>query len=650
MITVNHLTVDFGKYLLFDNLSFVVGDKERVALVGKNGAGKTTLLKILAGLEQPSSGTISKNKELTIGYLPQVMHFRDHQTLWEEAESVFTNLKTAKETLDGIAQEMERRSDHHSESYLQLVNKYSELNDRLLLEGYGTYEADIEQTLIGLGFEREDFSRETSEFSGGWRMRIELAKILLARPSLLLLDEPTNHLDIESIEWLERYIQSSSAALVLVSHDQTFLDATTSRTLEIELGKLYDYKVCYSDYVTLREERLETQRRAYENQQKMIADTEAFIEKFRYKPTKAVQVQSRIKQLEKIDRIELDEIDRKRIHFKFPVASRSGDFPLIVEDLAKSFGEKLVFQGVSFTLRRGEKVAFLGKNGSGKTTLLRCIMGQISDYHGTLKIGHNVTISYFSQNRAQELDPRLTIHETVDQAATGDIRTHIDDMLGAFMFGGELSEKPVSVLSGGERSRLAVLLLLLQPSNFLILDEPTNHLDIRSKEVLRDAIKEFPATVILVSHDRHFLEGLVDKVYEFDHGQVREHLGGMEEYLRKRHERQEEQRLAEVPKGDSLSSKEEVPNASQGKLDYLENKKLQKHLRNLRSHFEKTEKQIEKLEADLQALEGEIASKTMIPAEDPIYKKHQELSTALEKAMAEWEEAGEALQQAEEEA
>ena len=650
MITVNHLTVDFGKRLLFDDVSFVIGDKERVALVGKNGAGKTTLLKKLAGEEQPTSGTLSKNRELTIGYLPQVMLFRDHQTLWEEAESVFANLKATKSQLDQIVQEMETRTDHESESYLQLLNRYTELNDQLLLHSYGSYEAEIERTLLGLGFEREDFGRETSEFSGGWRMRIELAKILLARPSLLLLDEPTNHLDIESIEWLERYIQSSSAALVLVSHDQTFLDATTSRTLEIELGKLYDYKVCYSDYIALREERLETQRRAYENQQKLIADTEAFIERFRYKATKAIQVQSRIKQLEKLDLIEIEEIDRKKIHFQFPIASRSGDYPLIVEDLSKSFGDKKVFSGVSLTLHRGDKVAFLGKNGSGKTTLLRCIMGQLTDYTGTLKLGHNVSISYFSQNRAQELDPKLSIRETVDRAATGDIRTHIEDMLGAFMFGGETADKPVSVLSGGERSRLAVLLLLLCPSNFLILDEPTNHLDIRSKEVLKEAIKEFPATVILVSHDRHFLEGLVDKVYEFEKGKVLEHLGGMEEYLQKWHEKLlNETSATSNPKAQSTQN-EVATLINQGKLDYLENKKTQKKIRSLKNSFQETESKVEQLEKELRLIEDEIASRKAIPAEDPIYKQHQEVAHALEQAMEKWEQLGEELQEAEQKA
>lgn len=641
MITVNHLTVDFGKQLLFDDISFVVGDREHVALVGKNGAGKTTLLKILSGLEQPTKGTVSTNKGLQIGYLPQVMNFKDVRTLWQEAESIFANVREKEQLLEVLTNELAQRQDHDSEDFHLLLERFTTLNDQLTLSQTNNYTATIEKTLLGLGFERTDFNRPTSEFSGGWRMRVELAKILLAKPDLLLLDEPTNHLDIESIEWLENYIKNAGVSLILVSHDQAFLDATTQRTLEIELGKLYDYKVNYSHYVTLRQERLETQRRAFENQQKLISDTESFIERFRYKPTKSAQVQSRIKQLEKLERIELDDIDRKKIHFRFPVATRSGDYPLIVDNLSKSFGNKQVFTGVNFTLKRGEKVAFLGKNGSGKTTLLRCIMNEITDYQGILKLGHNVAISYFSQNRAQELDPKLTIRETLDRAAVGDIRLHINDMLGAFMFGGELADKPVSVLSGGERSRLAVLLLLLSPSNLLILDEPTNHLDIQSKEVLKEAIEAYTGTVILVSHDRYFLSGLVQKVYEFDTGKVYEHLGGMEEYLRKRREKLDS---TVVDAGQQSTTVTQQPPKTEAQQNYQDRKEQQKKVRALRKQLSEIEDHIAELESSIDGIEHTLAQNTL-PPDTSLYEQHQANTCLLNKKLLQWEEIATQLQE-----
>lgn len=645
MISGTHLTVDFGNRLLFDDISFVVGDKERVALVGKNGAGKSTLLKIIAGLESPSSGTIARTKGMEIGYLPQVMLLRDEKTLLEEAESVFADFKEKQEQLEALAKEMAHREDHDSEDYHTLIERYATLSERLAVMGTGNYLADIEKTLIGLGFERSDFARPTHEFSGGWRMRIELAKILLAKPDLLLLDEPTNHLDIESIEWLEQFIKSSGSALILVSHDRAFLDAVTKRTLELEMGKHYDYKVCYSEYLVLREERLEMQRRAYENQQKAIEDTEAFIERFRYKASKSVQVQSRIKQLAKIERIVFDEIDRSAIHFRFPAAERSGDYPLIVEGLAKSYGEHCVFSGVNFTIRRGEKVAFVGKNGAGKSTLIKCIMQQVNDYKGTLKVGHNVSISYFSQNRAHELDTQLTVRETIDRAATGEIRTRINDMLGAFMFGGEAGDKPVAVLSGGERSRLAILLLLLEPSNMLILDEPTNHLDIRSKEVLKEAIATFNGTVIVVSHDRYFLSGLVEKVYEFGHGKAIEHLGGIEEYLHKMRERGGiEEATPSIGKGAEMQAS--TPAKEVAKLSYQEHKEQQKRVRSILKQAEEAEREVTRLEALLVEFETQLAGGGTLPTDALLYSRYERAQKELETAMERWEIAELAAAQA----
>ena len=637
MISVQHLTIDFGKQLLFNDVSFVVSPKERVALVGKNGAGKSTLLKLIAGLREATSGSVTHPKDLQIGYLPQVMQLTDGRTVIEEVKTVFEDVARIKERVAQLADEMATRTDYDTPEYQDLIERFSHESDRLNLMGQDNYEAEAERTLVGLGFERTDFERPTSEFSGGWRMRIELAKILLRRPDILLLDEPTNHLDIESIEWLEQFIKTSGATLLLVSHDRAFLDAT--RTIEIELGRIYDYKANYSQYVTLRQERLEYQRRAYENQRKEIEDIEAFIERFRYQATKAIQVQSRIKQLEKIELIELDELDLSHIHFRFPPAERSGDFPIIVEDVGKAYGAHQVFDHATFTLRRGDKVAFVGKNGAGKSTMVKCIMQQINDYTGSLKIGHNIHIAYFSQNRAQELDPNLTIRDTVDRAARGPVRDKINNLLGAFMFGGELADKPVSVLSGGERARLAILILLLEPANLLILDEPTNHLDMRSKDVLKEAIKNFEGTVVLVSHDRDFLDGLVEQVYEFSHGKVIPHLGGIYDYLAKR--RMESLHELEAPKntGKTTSS---APTKSAVKEDYQAQKERARQQRNLEKAAEEIEKKVASLEQELTRLEGELSAPNL-PIDSPLYNEYDTTRKKLDKAMIEWERAMEKL-------
>ena len=530
MISIEGLSVAFGGNTLFDNITYVINKKDRIALVGKNGAGKSTMLKIIAGLQAPTSGCVNMPKDLTVGYLPQQMNLTDTRTVMEEAEQAFAHIFELQARIERMNVELAERTDYESDDYQELIERVSNANEQLALIGAANYQAEIEKTLIGLGFTREDFGRDTSEFSGGWRMRIELAKLLLQRPDVLLLDEPTNHLDIESIQWLESFLATRANAVVLVSHDRAFIDNVTNRTIEISLGRIYDYQVNYSRYVVLRQERLEQQMRAYENQQKQIQDTEAFIERFRYKATKSVQVQSRIKQLAKLERVEVDEVDTSRLNLKFPPAPRSGDYPIIADGVGKSYGDHLVFADATFTIKRGEKVAFVGKNGEGKSTLVKCIMGEIP-YTGTLKIGHNVKIGYFAQNQASLLDESLTVFDTIDRVAVGDIRTKIRDILGAFMFGGEASDKKVKVLSGGERTRLAMIRLLLEPVNLLILDEPTNHLDMRTKDVLKQAIKDFNGTVIVVSHDREFLDGLVSKVYEFGGGRVREHLGGIYDFL-----------------------------------------------------------------------------------------------------------------------
>ena len=607
------MKVEFGVKPLFHDVSFVINDRDRIALVGKNGAGKSTMLKILCGLQKPTAGVVAIPNETTLGYLPQVMKLQDDTTVKEETRKAFSHNTEMKAKLDKMQQEMSERTDYESDDYAQLVEKFTQEHEHYMMMGGENYEAEIERTLTGLGFTRDDFERPTKEFSGGWRMRIELAKILLQKPDVLLLDEPTNHLDIESIQWLEQFLAQSAKAVVLVSHDRAFINNVTNRTLEITCGRVEDYKVKYDQYLVLRKERREQQLRAYENQQKEIADIKDFIERFRYKPTKAVQVQSRIKQLEKIVPIEVDEVDNKQMHLKFPPCLRSGDYPVICDEVRKDYGEHTVFDHVTLTIKRGEKVAFVGKNGEGKSTLVKCIMGEIP-FTGTLKIGHNVQIGYFAQNQAQLLDENLTIYDTIDRVATGDMRLKINDLLGAFMFGGETSEKYVKVLSGGERSRLAMIKLLLEPVNLLILDEPTNHLDMQSKDVLKEAIKAFDGTAIIVSHDREFLDGLVDKVYEFGGGKVREHLGGIYDYLRAHNAENINAALAASeesngsagrlssggsPSGNSKSAANATANGSipaSGKQSYAEHKELQKKIRKAEKAVQECEKRIASLE------------------------------------------------------
>lgn len=640
MIAVDQLAVMFGATPLFTDVCFNINKKDRIALVGKNGAGKSTLLKILSGSQQASSGSVAIEKEATIGYLPQVMVLSDDHTVIEETEKAFSDIRDLQLRIERENKELAERDDYESQDYLDLVERFAHDNDRFQLMGGLNYRAQMERTLLGLGFVHEDFDRPTKEFSGGWRMRIELAKILLRSPDILLLDEPTNHLDIESIRWLEQFLQHSASAVVLVSHDRAFLNNVTNRTIEISCGRITDYKAKYDDFVRLREERREQQLRAYENQQKEIADIKDFIERFRYKPTKAIQVQSRIKQLEKIVPIVVDEVDRSSLHLKFPPCSRTGDYPLICEDLRKDYGPHCVFHNVNLTLKRGEKVAFVGKNGAGKSTLVKCIMGEIP-YTGSLKLGHNVAIGYYAQNQAQLLDENLTVFDTIDSVAKGDIRLKIRDILGAFMFGGEASDKKVKVLSGGERSRLAMIRLLLEPVNFLILDEPTNHLDMRTKDVLKEAIQAFDGTVILVSHDRDFLDGLVTKVYEFGNGLVREHLGGIYDFLRKK----ELQDLKSLEAASTQSTANtDAPRQAQGKLSYEEQKEQARQLRKVEKEVKEREEAISRIEATLQDLEQQMS--TPEGAADAAlitqYAAHQK---ELEQTMADWEAAASRLEE-----
>lgn len=634
MISVENLEVEFGATPLFQGVSYVINDKDRIALVGKNGAGKSTMLKIIAGLQQPTEGTVAVPKDTTIGYLPQVMILTDERTVMEEATLAFEHIREMQENLDRLNKELAERTDYESEDYMALVDRFTHENDRFQMMGGMNYQAEIERTLMGLGFNREDFNRPTKEFSGGWRMRIELAKLLLSRPDVLLLDEPTNHLDIESIQWLENFLSTRAGAVVLVSHDRAFINNVTNRTLEISCGRVYDYKVKYDEYVRLRAERREQQLRAYENQQKEIADIKDFIERFRYKPTKAVQVQSRIKQLEKMIPIEVDEVDNSSLHLKFPPSMRSGDYPVICEDVEKAYGDHVVFHHVNLTIKRGEKVAFVGKNGEGKSTLVKCIMGEIP-YDGHLKIGHNVQIGYFAQNQAQLLNGELTVFDTIDRVAKGDIRLKIRDILGAFMFGGEASDKKVKVLSGGERSRLAMIKLLLEPVNFLILDEPTNHLDMRSKDVLKEAIRDFDGTVIVVSHDREFLDGLVTKVYEFGGGLVREHLGGIYDFLKNK----------QIDSLNELSSNkvqkvqpevEEEKNVSQSRLTYEQQKEVQKKIRKMEKNIAGCEERINQLETQIAALEEKLTTPEGA-ADVSLYEQHGQLKKTLDEAVEEWE-------------
>lgn len=649
MISVEGLKVEFGVKPLFQDVSFVINSRDRIALVGKNGAGKSTMLKILCGLQRPTAGNVAIPTDTTLGYLPQVMHLQDDTTVREETRKAFSNQTELKARLDRLNREMTERTDYESEEYMALVERFTQEHDRYMMTGGENYEAELERTLIGLGFQRDDLNRPTSEFSGGWRMRIELAKILLSKPDVLLLDEPTNHLDIESIQWLEQFLSQSSSAVVLVSHDRAFINNVTNRTLEISCGRAVDYKVKYDEYVKLRAERREQQLRAYENQQKEIADLEDFIEKFRYKATKAVQVQSRIKQLEKIVPIEVDDIDTSALHLKFPPCLRSGDYPLICEDVRKDYGSHTVFDKVNLTIKRGEKVAFVGRNGEGKSTLVKCIMNEI-DYQGHLKVGHNVQIGYFAQNQAQLLDENLSVFDTIDHVAKGDIRLRINDILGAFMFGGEASDKKVKVLSGGERSRLAMIKLLLEPVNLLILDEPTNHLDMQSKDVLKNAIKAFDGTAIIVSHDREFLDGLVTKVYEFGNARVKEHLGGIYEFLRTVH-----------PDGnvsvDHALSASNNPKASETKVEIVPSASKERNLlhRERQKVIRKVEKEVKESEEKIMLLENKIAelndllmlpenaSNMQLVAEYPILQKQLEDETEV------WSDAMERLERLQQE-
>ena len=637
--------MEFGATPLFQDVSYVINDKDRIALVGKNGAGKSTMLKIIAGLQQPTSGTVAVSGGSTIGYLPQVMVLSDEHTVREEAEQAFSHISQMQERLDRMNQELADRTDYDSESYMALVEKFTHESERFQMMGGMNYQAELERTLMGLGFAREDFDRPTREFSGGWRMRIELAKLLLRRPDVLLLDEPTNHLDIESIQWLENFLATKANAVVLVSHDRAFINNVTNRTLEISSGRVFDYKVKYDEYVRLRAERREQQLRAYENQQKEIADIKEFIERFRYKPTKAVQVQSRIKQLEKMVPIEVDEVDNSALRLKFPPALRSGDYPLICEGVRKAYGEHVVFHDVDLTIKRGEKVAFVGKNGEGKSTLVKCIMGEIP-FEGNLKLGHNVQIGYFAQNQAQLLDGELTVFDTIDRVAKGDIRLKIRDILGAFMFGGEASEKKVKVLSGGERSRLAMIKLLLEPVNFLILDEPTNHLDMRSKDVLKDAIRDFDGTVVVVSHDREFLDGLVSTVYEFGGGLVKEHLGGIYDFLqRKNIESLNDLQKPSLSTSSTMVSSVEEKTGASNRLSYEQQKEQQKKIRRLEKAVEQCEARIGELEAAVKMLEDQLATPEGA-ADVSIYERHGALKKQLDEAVNAWEEASLELEEA----
>lgn len=634
MISIQNLSVEFNSTALFSGVNFVINKRDKIALVGKNGAGKSTMLKIIAGLQEPTGGVVAAQKDITIGYLPQQMILTDERSVVEEVRTVFGKLDEMKASLARMNTELAERTDYESESYAELIDRISNLSDLVQMEESENGEAELEKTLLGLGFVRSDFDRNTSEFSGGWRMRIELAKLLLMRPDVLLLDEPTNHLDIESIQWLETFLKQKANVVVLVSHDRAFIDNVTNRTLEISCGKVYDYQVNYSKYVVLHQERIEQQMRAYENQQKQIQQTERFIERFRYKATKSVQVQSRIKQLEKIEEIEVDEVDNSRLNLKFPPAPRSGDYPVICEGVAKKYGDHTVFSNVDLTIKRGEKVAFVGKNGEGKSTLVKCIMNEIP-YDGNLKIGHNVKIGYFAQNQASLLDGEITVFDTIDQVAVGDIRTKIRDILGAFMFGGEASDKKVKVLSGGEKTRLAMIRLLLEPVNLLILDEPTNHLDMKTKDVLKQAISDFDGTVIVVSHDRDFLDGLVEKVYEFGGGKVREHLGGIYDFLQ--HKRMESLRELEKSAPSKTDNDQiQEPAVSSGKQSYAEKKEFEKQIRKAERLVKDAEAKVSQLEAELKVVEDKLAAGA---TDNDLFERHGEVSKSLDAAMSEWEDA-----------
>lgn len=632
MISIQNLSVEFSAKSLFDNINYVINKKDKIALVGKNGAGKSTMLKIIAGLQKPSSGSVAIPTDITIGYLPQQMVLSDTSTVIEEVRKAFSHIDSLHKQIEKTNHQLQSRQDYDSEDYNELIERLTILTERLSIEESDNCEAEMEKTLLGLGFDRKDFNRPTSEFSGGWRMRIELAKLLLARPDVLLLDEPTNHLDIESIQWMENFLITKANAVVLVSHDRAFIDNVTNRTIEISLGKIYDYAVNYSKYVVLRQERLDQQMRAYQNQQKQIQDTEDFIERFRYKATKSVQVQSRIKQLSKIERIEVDEVDTSHLNLRFPPAPRSGDYPIIADNVGKRYDDHQVFDNATFTIKRGEKVAFVGKNGEGKSTLVKCIMNEIP-FTGELKIGHNVKIGYFAQNQAQLLDESISVFDTIDRVAVGDIRTKIRDILGAFMFGGEASDKKVKVLSGGEKTRLAMIRLLLEPVNLLILDEPTNHLDMKTKDILKQAIKDFNGTVIVVSHDREFLDGLVEKVYEFGGGKVRECLGGIYEFL----EKKKIASLAELELSKSPTNKQSEfteKTFSESKLSYAEQREREKAIKRAEKKVAEAETEISRIETEIAEIENMIATGEV---GNDIFERHASKNKQLENAMSMWE-------------
>ena len=641
MISIEHLSVEFSARPLFADISYVINDRDRIALVGKNGAGKSTMLKIIAGLQQPTSGTVAIPKGTTIGYLPQVMILSDSRTVRQEAELAFCQLHELEARLAQMNQELADRTDYDSPEYMQLVETFTHESERFQMMGGMNYQAELERTLMGLGFERTDFERPTSEFSGGWRMRIELAKLLLRRPDILLLDEPTNHLDIQSIQWLETFLATKASAVVLVSHDRAFINNVTNRTMEISCGRLYDYKVKYDEYINLRAERREQQLRAYENQQKEIADIKAFIDRFRYQATKAIQVQSRIKQLERIIPIEVDEVDNSALRLKFTCSQRSGDYPVICDEVGKSYGDHQVFSRVNMTIKRGEKVAFVGRNGGGKTTLVKCIMGEIP-FDGSLRVGHNVQIGYFAQNQAQLLDGELTVFDTVDCVARGDIRTRLRDILGAFMFGGEAGDKKVKFLSGGERTRLAMIKLLLEPVNLLILDEPTNHLDMRSKDVLKDAIRDFDGTVIMVSHDREFLDGLVSKVYEFDHGRVKEHLGGIYDWLNS-----QAKPITPIIPISPITPNSPIaptsPSSNEGAASYAAQKAAARQQKKLEKNLREAEEKVAELESAIKIVEAQMCT-PQGGSDMALFEKHGRLKDALQKAEAEWEKAYEKME------
>lgn len=650
MISVQGLSVEFSSKSLFSDVSYVINKKDKIALVGKNGAGKSTMLKIIAGMQQPTHGVVAVQNDIVIGYLPQQMVLADTKTVLEDVREAFNHITKLNDDIKTLNDELLERTDYESEDYQKVIDRLTHLTEVANYYNSENCEAEMEKTLMGLGFARADFDRATAEFSGGWRMRIELAKLLLRKPDVLLLDEPTNHLDIESIQWLENFLKTKADAVVLVSHDRAFIDNVTNRTIEISCGKIYDYSVNYTKFEELRKERVEQQMRAFQNQQKEIKDIEEFIERFRYKPSKAIQVQSRIKQLEKIVPIEVDEVDNSHLNLKFPPAPRSGDYPIIAEDVKKQYGEHLVFSNATFTLKRGEKVAFVGKNGEGKSTLVKCIMNEIP-FEGSLRLGHNVKIGYFAQNQAQLLDGEITVFDTIDNVAVGDIRTKIRDILGAFMFGGEASDKKVKVLSGGEKTRLAMIRLLLEPVNLLILDEPTNHLDMKTKDVLKAALKDFDGTMIVVSHDRDFLNGLVDKVYEFGGGKVREFLGGIYEFLdyKNMSSLRELEKKADVKNEPKLSvspTKNEQNNPAQaiskGKLSYAEQKEREKLIRKAEKEVSKCEEEISALEEKIKKIEDNLASGSAVDSN--VYSEHAELQKKLENVMSMWEIACEELE------